>query len=335
MNTDSRYLGLHLKNPLLAGASPLPDHIDSVRRLEDSGASAITMYSLFEEDVTETLEAAEAHIGAHEDSFAEATTYFPRKEVFDRNVDTYLERLRLVDGAVDIPVIASLNGTREGEWVDYARQMEAAGAAALELNLYFLSTDADESAADLEERCVRIVRSVRERIGIPLAVKLSPFFTSLPHFARRLVTEAGADALVLFNRFYQPDIDVEELDVTPALELSHSNELRLRLRWIGLLRPQLDCGLSISGGVHTGIDLIKAVMSGADSVQVVSTLLINGPEQIGRILDEAKEWMAENEYDSFDRMRGSMSYARCPDPEKLERANYRRVLQSWRPKFVS
>ena len=333
MNLETQYLGLKLKHPLIVGASPLADDLDKVRQLEDSGAAAITMYSLFEEQITQNLLGSEAHIGAYENSFAEAASYFPEvNQLMERDVEAYLEQLQKVKAAVEVPVIASLNGTREGEWVTYANLMEQSGADALELNLYFLATDLEESASNLEDRCLRIVESVRSQISIPLAVKLSPNFTALPHFSKRLC-DAKVDGLVLFNRFYQPDFDIEELSVRPSLDLSFSNELRQRLRWLALLSDRVPCDLSVSGGVHTGLDAVKAVMAGANSVQMVSTLLINGPTRIADVFNEFENWMAEHEYESVDQLRGCMNYNRAPDPEALERANYMRVLKSWRPKY--
>jgi dihydroorotate dehydrogenase (fumarate) len=329
MNLETKYLGLDLKHPIIAGASPLPDDLDKVRALEDGGIAAITMYSLFEEQITQNIVGSEAHIGSYENSFSEAASYFPEVDLLERGVDTYLDQLQKVKAAVDLPVIGSLNGTREGEWVNYAALIESAGADALELNLYFLATDLEETAAQLENRCIRIVESVKARITVPLAVKLSPFFTALPQFAKRLAA-AGADSLVCFNRFYQPDIDVEELDIRPQLDLSHSHELRLRLRWLAFLSGRIDTKLAVSGGVHTGLDAVKALMAGADAVQIVSTLLINGPERIQEILDEMTRWMEEKEYTQLEELRGCMNYLRCPDPEALERANYMRVLKSWR-----
>lgn len=331
MNLNTQYLGLSLKNPFIAGASPLSADLGEVRALEDAGIGAITMYSLFEEQITQNIVGTEAHLTAYENSFAEAASYFPEVDLLGNDTEAYLEQLQKVKRAVNVPVIASLNGTREGAWVAYASLMEQAGADALELNLYFLATELEESAVALEERCIRIVEAVKGQISIPLAVKLSPSFTALPHFARRL-SEAKADGLVLFNRFYQPDFDIDELDVLPALDLSHSNELRMRLRWLALLSERVRCDLSVSGGVHTGLDAIKAIMAGAHSVQMVSTLLINGPGQVANVLEEMQNWMAEKEYDSIDAMRGCMNYARCPDPEALERVNYMRILKSWRPK---
>ncbi|TVP78614.1 MAG: dihydroorotate dehydrogenase-like protein [Puniceicoccaceae bacterium] len=329
MNLKTPYLGLELKHPIIAGASPLPDDLDKVRALEDAGIAAITMYSLFEEQITQNIVGAEAHVGSYENSFSEAISYFPEVDLLERGVEGYLEQLQRVKAAVDVPVIASLNGTREGTWVNYASLMEDAGADALELNLYFLPTDIEESASQLEDRCVRIVQAVKACIDIPLSVKLSPFFTALPHFAKRLA-EAGADSLVCFNRLYQPDIDTDELDIRPKLDLSHSNELRLRLRWLAFLSGRIDMQLAVSGGVHTGHDVAKALMAGADVVQIVSTLLINGPGHFAEVLAELKQWVEEKEYNSLDELRGCMNYLRCPDPAALERANYMRLLKSWR-----
>lgn len=329
MNLQTQYLGFELKHPIIAGASPLPDDLDKVRALEDGGIAAITMYSLFEEQITQNIVGSEAHIGNYENSFSEAASYFPEVDLLERGVDVYLDQVQKVKAAVDVPVIGSLNGTREGEWVNYASLIESAGADALELNLYFLPTEMEESAAELEDRCIRIVQAVDARIQVPLAVKLSPFFTALPHFAKRLAA-AGADSLVCFNRFYQPDIDVDELDIRPMIDLSHSQELRLRLRWLAFLSGRIDTQLVVSGGVHNGIDVAKALMAGADAVQIVSSLLINGPEQVKSMLDELCKWMEKKGYNSIDELRGCMNYLRCPDPEALERANYMRVLKSWR-----
>jgi dihydroorotate dehydrogenase (fumarate) len=329
MNLQTQYLGFELKHPIIAGASPLPDDLDKVRALEDGGIAAITMYSLFEEQITQNIVGSEAHIGNYENSFSEAASYFPEVDLLERGVDVYLDQVQKVKAAVDVPVIGSLNGTREGEWVNYASLIESAGADALELNLYFLPTEMEESAAELEDRCIRIVQAVDARIQVPLAVKLSPFFTALPHFAKRLAA-AGADSLVCFNRFYQPDIDVDELDIRPMIDLSHSQELRLRLRWLAFLSGRIDTQLVVSGGVHNGIDVAKSLMACADAVQTVSSLLINGPEQVKSMLDELCKWMEGKEYNSIDELRGCMNYLRCPDPEALERANYMRVLKSWR-----
>ncbi|MGB0409670.1 MAG: dihydroorotate dehydrogenase-like protein [Opitutales bacterium] len=330
MDLTTQYLGLELKHPLIAGASPLPDDLDKVRQLEDAGIAAITMYSLFEEQITQNMVGSESHFGAYEDSFSEAVSSFPEVDLLDRSVGPYLDQLQRVKTAVDIPVIASLNGTREGGWIRYAALIEEAGADALELNLYDLATDCDLSAAEIEDRYLGIVKTIRGRVGIPISVKLSPFFTALPHFCKGLA-QAGADGLVLFNRFYQPDIDTEKLSVLPTIDLSQSTELRLRLRWLALLSGKIPAQLSVSGGVHTGNDLAKSLMAGADSVQMVSGLLLNGPAQVGVVLREFQKWLEASAYSSLQDLRGCMNYQNCPDPEAIERANYMRVLNNYRP----
>ncbi|MGJ8653570.1 MAG: dihydroorotate dehydrogenase-like protein [Opitutaceae bacterium] len=327
MNLQTNYLGLELKNPLIAGASPLSGDLSKVRALEDAGMSAITMYSLFEEQITQNMIGANAHTDAYEHSFIEAASYFPEIDLLDRGVDAYLEQLQKVKEAVDIPVIGSLNGNRVGEWMRYASLMESSGADALELNLYCLATRFDESAEDIEARYIRIISAIRKRISIPLIVKLSTSFTALPHFSKRL-SESGVDALVLFNRFYQPDINIDTLEIEPNLKLSYSQELLMRLRWLALLSGRVDCQLSVSGGVHTGVDAVKALMAGADTIQLVSTLLINGPERVAEILKELRNWMAEAGYTDLDQLRGCMNYRNCLDPEAFERANYMRILKS-------
>lgn len=329
MDLKTNYLGLELKHPLIAGASPMSDDLDKLRALEDGGIAAITMYSLFEEQITQNLVDSEDVVGPYEESFVEAASYFSEVGLLERGVETYLDQLERVKAALDVPVIGSLNGTREGEWANYATLIESAGVDALELNLYYLATDFDTSAAEIEDRCVRVVQAVSERINIPLAVKISPFFTALPHFTKRLA-DAGADSLVCFNRFYQPDIDADKFEVKPSLELSHSHELRLRLRWLALLSGRIDAQLSVSGGVHTGIDMAKALMAGADSVQMVSGLLMNGPSQIGAVIKELERWIEEKEYENLDQVRGCLNYLRCSNPEAIERANYMRVLKSFR-----
>lgn len=328
MQLETKYLGLTLKNPLIAGASPFADDLDKVRALEDYGISAITMYSLFEEQITHNQKGALAHIGSYENSFSEASSYFPNSDLLDTGVETYLNQLSKVKAAVGVPVIGSLNGWHAGDWVRYAKQIEAAGADALELNLYFLPIDLSETSGQIEDRCIAIVSSVRSQIDIPLAIKLSPFYTGLPHFANRL-TQAGADGIVCFNRFYQPDIDIEAIDIEPTLQLSDPRELRLRLRWLAMLSDRIPVDLAVSGGVHGGKDAIKAIMAGAHGVQLVSTLLQRGASHVARILEEMAEWAADHEYSSVDELRGCMNYMRCPDPEALERANYMRILKSW------
>jgi dihydroorotate dehydrogenase (fumarate) len=328
MDLSTKYLGLDLPHPFMPGSSPMVEDLDTVRRLEDGGAAAIVMNSLFEEQIVYEQLATAASLDGPADSFAEALSYFPDPDSLALGPEEYLEQLRRIREAVAIPVIGSLNGTTKGRWLDYAEQIEQAGAHALELNVYQLATDAEESGADLERRTVEVVEEVRQRIQIPIAVKLSPFYSALANFAKQLVA-AGADGLVIFNRFYQADIDVEELEVERTLHLSDSSELLLRLRWLAVLSATVDTSLAVTGGVHSGLDAIKAVMTGADAVQLVSALFRRGPEYLTGIRRRVEEWLVEHEYESLDQMRGSMSLARCPDPAAYERANYMHILQGW------
>jgi dihydroorotate dehydrogenase (fumarate) len=329
MNLETEYLGLRLGSPLMAGASPLADNLDSVRRLEDAGASAIVMRSLFEEQIESELNDVVASVESHENSFPEAITYMPRGADFAFGPDEYLEHLRAIKAAVRVPVVGSLNGTTAAGWLRYAKLVEQAGADALELNVYYLATDPAEESAAVERRTVDIVRAVKAAVRIPVAVKLSPFFSALPHFAREL-ERAGANALILFNRFYQPDIDAVNLEAAPTLHLSDPSELLLRLRWLAIVKPGVHIPLAVSGGVHSGLDAVKSVMAGASVVQVVSALLIRGPEYLRRLRTEMEQWMQDNEYTSLAQMLGNMSLSKCPDPSAFSRANYMRILQSWR-----
>ena len=329
MNLSTRYLGIALPHPLIAGASPLADHLDTVRRLEDAGAAAIVLRSLFEEQITREQVSAFLHSEVHGESFAEALSYFPSPQTFVFGPEEYLEHLGRVKAAVNIPVIASLNGTTRDGWLDYPPLIESTGADALELNLYRLAFDPALSGQDVERESVAVVREVRRTVRIPLAVKLSPFYSSLPHFVRQL-DEAGADGLVLFNRFYQPDIDPETLEVNRSLHLSDARELPLRLRWLAALSGQVKASLAVSGGVHEARDAIKAIMAGAHAVQVVSVLLRIGPEYLKVLHQGMENWMREFEWESIEAMRGNMCLQRCPDPAAYERANYMMMLQGWR-----
>ncbi len=329
MDLSTTYLGLTLAHPLMPGASPMVDDLGLVRRLEDAGAAAIVMHSLFEEQIAGERVARRRFIDAHAEAHPEALSYFPSPEAYALGPEEYLDQIALIKRAVQVPVIASLNGTTPGGWLDYARFIERAGADALELNIYFISTDPGESGLQVEERTLKVLAAVRQTVKIPVAVKLSPFHASLPHFSARL-GEAGADGLVLFNRFYQPDIDTENLEVVRDLQLSDSSELPLRLRWLAILSGRCRGSLAVSGGVHTTLDAVKAVMCGAHGVQLVSELLQNGPDRIREIRDEMARWLEEHEYASLRQMQGSMSLARCPDPRAFERANYVHILQNWR-----
>ena len=330
MDLSTTYLGLHLPHPLMPGASPLSDDLDTVKRLEDAGAAAIVMRSLFEEQIVgEELATYHAHEAPNE-SYAEALSYLPDPGMFSLGPHEYLEQLQRIKAAVSIPVIASLNGTTPANWIEYARLIGDAGADALELNIYDLPTDPQESGEDVEQRVLDVVTMLREAVALPLAVKLSPFYSSFAHFARRL-ERAGADGLVIFNRFYQPDIDVENLEVVPRVRLSSRGELLLRLRWLSILSGQVGVSLAVTGGVHDAADAVKAVMAGAHAVQMVSVLLRHGTEALARMLAELSRWLEEHEYESLRQMQGSMSAARGASLLALERVHYMRVLQSWRP----
>jgi dihydroorotate dehydrogenase (fumarate) len=329
MDLSTTYLGFTLKHPLMPGASPLSDDLDSVRRLEDAGASAIVLRSLFEEQITRDQLGLDRDIRSHENSFAEATSYLPEPDEFVFGPTRYLEHLRRVKTAVHVPVIASLNGTTPQGWLSYARLMEEAGADAIELNFYHIATDPTESGPSVEHRLLDAVRVIKQRVKIPIAVKLSPFFSSLPHMAQQLDAH-GVAALVLFNRFYQPDIDPETLEAVPRLHFSTSNDLLLRLRWLAILSGRVRASLAATGGVHTGTDALKAVMAGAHAVQVVAALLHHGPGFLAVLVKDVERWLEQHEYHSLKQAQGSMSLRKSSDPEAFERGNYMRALQTWK-----
>jgi dihydroorotate dehydrogenase (fumarate) len=329
MKLDTRYLGLELPSPLVPGASPLADDLEVASQLEEAGAGAIVMHSLFEEQIELEELGTVYGMRAHEESFAEALSYFPRPSEFRLGPHQYLEHLRRLKQRLSIPVIASLNGTTAAGWIKYATLIEEAGADALELNVYRIPTDFTETSAKVEDNLVQLVSAVRARVRIPLAVKLSPFYSALPALALRLV-RAGANGLVLFNRFYQPDFDVDALEVVPHLALSDRGELLLRLRWLAILYGRLKASLAASGGVHMGVDVVKALMAGADVVQVVSALLQFGPAYLARLRSDLVAWLEAAGYNSVDEVRGCLRLESCPDPAAFERANYMRVLQTWR-----
>jgi dihydroorotate dehydrogenase (fumarate) len=329
VDLSTTYLGLRLPHPFMPGASPLVDDLDTVKQLEDAGAAAIVMHSLFEEQITAEQVGTIHAMELHEESFAEALSYFPTPDDFALGPEPYLEQIRRIKAAVAVPVIASLNGVTPAGWLGYARLIEQAGADALELNVYSLETDPADTAAGVEGRLLDIVRTVKAAVRIPVAVKLSPFFSAMARVAHEL-DAIGADGLVIFNRFYQPDIDIEALEAVPSLRLSDSGELLLRLRWLAILSGRLRASLAVTGGVHTYVDAIKAVMAGAHAVQMVSALLQNGPAQLHYVRQQVAHWMEEHEYTSLAQMQGSMSLLHCPDPAAFERANYMRVLQSWK-----
>lgn len=329
MDLAVSYLGLRLPHPVMAGASPLSWDLGQVRRMEDAGASAIVMQSLFEEQITRETTGTIMDMELHAESFAEALSYFPAPDEFKLGPDNYLEHIRRMKEAVKVPVIASLNGTTPMGWIEHARKIQQAGADALELNVYYLPTNPLETGEMVERRTLEIVRMVKNTVTIPVAVKLSPYFSSMAHFAK-VVEGAGADALVLFNRFYQPDLDLENLDVVSSLELSGPSTLRLRVRWLAILFSHVKVPMAVSGGVHSAQDALKAVMAGASAVQMTSALLKHGPEALTAVRDGMAQWLEEHEYDSLEQARGSLSLMRCPNPAAFERANYMRVLQGWK-----
>jgi dihydroorotate dehydrogenase (fumarate) len=330
----TRYLGLPLRTPLVASSSPLTGSLDSLRRLEDAGAAAVVLPSLFEEDLTHEALAVHAALEAGTGTFAEALDYLPELGSYDLGPDSYLELVAAAKRTLGTPVVASLNGATPGGWIEHARRIEEAGADALELNIYQVAADPAHSSADLERRDLELVSALRKELSIPFAVKLSPYFTSLANFAHSLA-EAGADGLVLFNRFYQPDFDLEALEVCPRLRLSTSQELQLPLRWIAILRGRLEISLAATSGVHTAEDVLKVLLAGADAAMLASALLERGPALLGELEASIASWMEQREYESVEQLKGSMSQATSPDPEAFERSNYRRTLRSYSSSFRS
>ena len=331
MDLSSEYLGLRLANPFVLGASPLTAELDSALSAAEAGVSAIVMHSLFEEQLTLQQLAYHEHVEAHADTHAEALSLRPAHPSIDYALgpDEYLEQIARIKRRTGLPVIGSLNGVTDHGWLRYARAIEQAGASALELNVYYLATDPRQSGQDVEAQLVSTVSAVTRAVQIPVAVKLSPFYSSLPHVARQLV-EAGARGFVLFNRFYEPDIDVEELALEPRLELSTPAELLLRLRWLAALSEQVSASLAVSGGVHNALDALKTVMAGAHAVQVVSLVLREGASVLPRLIEQLGHWLEEHEYVSLRQACGSMNMLRCPDPTYYQRGNYLRILQSFR-----
>ena len=323
----TNYLGLTLRSPLVPSASPLSQEISSIRRLEDAGAAAIVLYSLFEEQLRlESLE-LEHHLSAGTESFAESLTFFPQASEFRLGPEGYLEHIRKAKEAVDIPIIASLNGATVGGWTKFAREIEEAGADALECNIYYIPTDPELKAPEIEQTYVDIVWAVKSAISIPVTVKLSPFFTNFANVAKRL-DDAGADGLVLFNRFYQPDIDLDELEIRPNVLLSTPQALRLPLTWIGILYGRLRASLAATSGVHSAEDAIKLLMAGASITMMCSALLRNGINHLRHTERGISDWMEQHEYESVRQMQGSMSQQRCSDPSAFERAQYMRAVKS-------
>ncbi len=331
VDLTTTYLGLKLKNPLVASASPLTGKLDSLQRLEEAGASAAVWPSLFEEQIEhEEMEVARLYEQGS-DSFAESRSFLPELDDYRIGPEAYLSQMEQAKKKLSIPLIGSLNGASKGGWVRYAKMIQDAGADALELNIYFIPTDTKMAGPDVEEQYLELVAAVKESLSIPLAVKMGPYFSGLPSFAARLV-EAGAGGLVLFNRFLEPDVDLETLEFRPSLQLSTRNELRLPLRWIAILRDHIQASLAATSGVHFTEDVIKSLLVGADVVMMASVLLQRGPGYLKQMLQELRSWLQEKEYESVEQLKGSMSRIRCSDPSELERSNYMKALISYTDK---
>lgn len=330
MSLTTNYLGLVLKNPIVASSSPLSHTVESIQRLEDAGASAVVMYSLFEEQITFDSYYVDHYLRSNTNSYAESLSYFPEMDSYNVWPDEYLNLIRRAKETVDIPIIGSLNGVSVGGWTNYAALIEDAGADALELNIYYVPTDVTISGLEVESMYLDMVEQVKRSVSIPLTIKLNPFFSSVSNMAKRL-TDAGANGLVFFNRFYQPDFDLEKLEVAPRLVLSNSNELRLPLRWVAILYGRIMADLAITTGIHTSEDVLKGLMAGAKVTMMASELLQNGVRRIKEVLREIETWMDEHEYASIAQMIGSMSQQNCAEPAAFERANYMKTLDSYRP----
>lgn len=328
IDLSTKYLGLSLDTPLVASASPLSQDIDGIRRLEDGGASAVVLYSLFEEQLRQEAMELEYHLSAGTESFAESLTYLPMRSEFRTGPEGYLEHIRRASEATHIPIIASLNGATLGGWTRYAKEIEEAGADAIECNIYSIPADIDIAGIEVEQEYLDILRAVKSAVRIPVAVKLSPFFSNMAHMARRL-EQAGADGLVLFNRFYQPDIDLNELEIRPNVLLSTPQALRLPLTWIGILYGRIRTSLAATSGVHSAEDVIKVLLVGANVAQLCSALLRNGVTHLRYVERGMREWLEEHEYESVAQMQGSMSQLRCPDPSAFERAQYMRAVKGY------
>jgi dihydroorotate dehydrogenase (fumarate) len=325
MDLTTTYLGLKLRTPLVPSASPLSEEVDSIKRLEDAGASAIVLYSLFEEQLRQDRVELHQHMEAGTFSYAEALTYFPEPDQFHLGPGEYLKHISKAKEAVDMPVIASLNGSSVGGWTSYAKAIQQAGADALELNIYYIPTDLDVTSAQIEQTYLDILKAVKSEVTIPVAVKLSPYFTNFANMAKRL-DEAGANGLVLFNRFYQPDIELESLEVVPNILLSTPMAMRLPLRWVAILYDKLSCSLAATSGIHRATDALKMLMAGADVTMLCSVLIRHGVKQIGVIERDLIAWMEEHEYESVEQLKGSLSQKNCPNPSEFERAQYMRAI---------
>ncbi|MGE5658546.1 MAG: dihydroorotate dehydrogenase-like protein [Actinomycetota bacterium] len=334
MDLTTSYLGMTLRSPLIpSAAAPLTENLDNLKRMEDAGAGAVVLHSLFEEQIRQERFELQHHLTEGTESFAEALTYFPEPEIFHVGTQEYLQHISKAKELVDIPIIASLNGSTVGGWVDYAKEIEQAGADALELNVYYVPTDLEITGAQIEQNYIEILRAVKSGVNIPVAMKLSPYFSNMANMAKQL-SEAGADALVLFNRFYQPDIDLETLEVQPNLLLSTPQVMRLPLRWIAILYGRMKIDFAATGGIQKGHDALKMLMVGANVTMVCSALLRHGIPHLQVIEQEMRHWMEENEYESVEQMRGSMSQINGPDEAAFERVQYMKAIQSYKPQQV-
>jgi len=331
MDLRTTYMGMTLKNPLVVSAcQPLTDDIGKIRKIEDAGAAAVVLYSLFEEQLRQESAELNYHLTEGTESFAEALSYFPDEESYHLGPDEYLEHIRKAKAAVKIPVIASLNGSTMGGWTGFAKKIEQAGADALELNIYHIPTDINLSGAAVEQTYLDIVKAVKASVKIPVAVKLSPFFSNMANMAKRL-DDAGANALVLFNRFYQPDINLDDLEVQPSVLLSTPQALRLPLRWLAILNGKIRADLAGTSGIQTGQDVLKMLMAGADCTMIASALLAHGVGHLRTMEKEMRDWMEEHLYQSVEQLQGSMSQLKCPNPTAFERAQYMRAITSYKP----
>jgi dihydroorotate dehydrogenase (fumarate) len=328
VDLGTRYLGLELEHPIVASASPLSKDLGGIRRLEDGGAAAVVMFSLFEEQLRHDSAALDHLVSAGTESFGESLSYFPDLGSFRVGPDAYLELLRKAREGVRVPVIASLNGTTAEGWIDYARQLEQAGASAIELNVYQIAADPDVTGREIEDRTIEVLVAVKRAVTIPVAIKLGPFFSAFANMAKRL-DAAGADGLVLFNRFYQPDFDIERREVVPTLKLSTPDEVRLPLLWLAVLHGRVGCSLAATTGVHTRDEVVKYLMAGADAVMTTASLLHHGPAHLRTLVEGTRAWLEERDYVSVAELRGSMSQRKVADPSAFERANYIRVLESY------
>ncbi|MGK7887122.1 MAG: dihydroorotate dehydrogenase-like protein [Crocosphaera sp.] len=335
MDLKTTYLGMTLKSPLVVGScAPLTEEIDNIKRMEDAGAAAVVLHSFFEEQLRQEQLELHHHLTYGTESFAEALTYFPEPEIFHVGSEQYLQHIRISKEQLDIPVIASINGSTLGGWLDYSQQIEQAGADALELNIYYVPTDLDIPGGEIEQNYLDILKAVKSEINIPVAIKLSPYFSNMANMAK-LLGEAGADGLVLFNRFYQPDIDLNNLEVYPNVLLSTPQSLRLPMRWIAILYGKIEADLASTSGIHHASDVIKMVMAGAKITQVVSALLRHGIHYLATLEEGIQKWMEENEYESIEQMQGSLSQLNCPDPTAFERSQYMKALQTYAPVWRS